>query len=83
MWARYEISQYSHIHIKNTIYGNSYYGVIFTDDNGRILSELYKKGVDEYQNIDVTIEVPEGGSRIYINTRIDIGSYIHEIYGIE
>ena len=65
-----------YVRVKTTIYGSTYYGLIWTDSDDKIIKKEYLKGSSVAQLIDVYVEVPANASKLYVNGR----NYIPFIY---
>lgn len=68
------------VRVKTTIYGSTHYGIVFVDANNVVISNLYLRGTSVNQDIDATIIVPEGATKVYVNKRG--GTFYPTIYGL-
>ena len=67
-YATFKVQGIPWVSISTIIYGSSYYGVLFTDDQDEIISRLFIKGADSTEIItDNIIEVPENAVNLYVN----------------
>ena len=69
-YTMFDISGYARIAVSTIIYGSTYHGVVFTDDENIIISKALYKGENTAETVtDQWVDVPQYATRAYVNKR--------------